>query len=378
MNTVTNIKGSLIVIIISCFTLSCNLKRNNTQSEFAGVIEVDDQNINKVSFKDLFSDVRLIPLDTKPEAAIKQADKIIFHCDRFYILDKDQASVLVFSSAGKYLFKIQSVGRGPGEYSLLYDITINEFRNTIELLNPRGQIMAYDLDGTFIDKTAIPVRACQYFQYLNSDTIILYTKFDPKKLAYFSKRKNEVVYTLFSFPDFILETPLIQMSTPFVKYNNDLLFYQGFSNTIYSLKGTEMNERFTWNFGKHNLDLKDFPKDESMQYYINYLKKCDYVWGFTNYAENEKLIITRFIYDQNIYCIVYNKQKKDHLLVRKVSEDVYFPAVYVLTDDKLITSIEPSKIQLILKPGMLDEQEARIYRSINPEDNPVIVIYTLK
>jgi hypothetical protein len=366
----------LIISIISCLLLGCKQDRGDAQPKLTDVIDVD--NLNKVSFHDLFSDVSLVPLESIPESVIKRTDKIIFYNDRFYILDKDQAAVQVFSFTGKYLFKIQSVGRGPGEYTLLYDININKFRNTVELLNPRGQLIAYDLDGNFVDKTPIPLRACDYFHYLNNDTIILNTTNDPKKLTYFSKSTKKIVYSSFSFPEFIHKTPLIQMNSPFVNYGNELLFFQGFSNTIYALNGTQINERFSWNFGKHNIELNDFPENESMQFYINFLKKSDYVWGFTNYAENDDFIITRFVYGQDLCNLVFNKQLKDHILLKKITEDVYFPIVYILTNDKLITTIEPSKIQLILKPGMLDEHEAQIYKSIDPEDNPVIVIYTLK
>jgi hypothetical protein len=377
MNLIVNLFRPLIIIFI-CGSFSCCKEKSVNKTVIEGVIEVDDRDKIKLSFNDLFSHVSLIPLETRQETAIKQIDKLILHNDKFYILDKGQSAVLVFSSIGKYLFKIQSVGRGPGEYSLLYDININEFRNTLDLLNPRGKLLSYDFEGNFVDELMLPMKASHFFHHLNPDTIIFNTKYEPKKLAYFSKHANCLVNTSFSFPEFIYQTPLIQLSSPFVKYGKEFLFFQGYSNTIYTLKGTEMKERFTWNFGDHNINLEEFPDNESIQFYINYLKKSDFVWGFTHYAENDDIILTRFVYDETLYNLIYYKQQKKYIIVRKITEDVYFPIVYILTNDKLITTIEPSKIQLILKPGMLDEHEAQIYKSIDPEDNPVIVIYTLK
>ena len=70
--------------------------------------------------------------------------------------------------------KIQKLGVGPGEYSLLYDFNINPFTKELELLNPRGELLSYTIDGEFIKSQRIPMRNASKFIPITEDTIIFY------------------------------------------------------------------------------------------------------------------------------------------------------------------------------------------------------------
>jgi hypothetical protein len=103
-------------------------------------IAVDLKKTQKASIFDYVKHIELIPLETGDNVLIGKLEKIIFHQNRYYILDTHHAQfiVFVFDETGKYIFKIDKRGRGPGEYTELYDIIINPFTDHLDLLNPRG------------------------------------------------------------------------------------------------------------------------------------------------------------------------------------------------------------------------------------------------
>ncbi|MDR3095059.1 MAG: 6-bladed beta-propeller, partial [Bacteroidales bacterium] len=81
------------------------------------VIDLDPffKNSKELLLSEIASDVTYIPLETSPECLIGRIDKIISFDDKYYILDRQTESILVFDSTGKYLFKIAQIGNGPGE-----------------------------------------------------------------------------------------------------------------------------------------------------------------------------------------------------------------------------------------------------------------------
>lgn len=76
----------------------------------------DSINIQPISF---------VPLETTPESTIGQIGKVIFRHNKLYIADFDLSKALfVFDMQGKFLFKIDRSGRGPGEYTNFFDFDI--------------------------------------------------------------------------------------------------------------------------------------------------------------------------------------------------------------------------------------------------------------
>jgi hypothetical protein len=71
---------------------------------------------HNVKFSGIIRDYKFIPLETSENVIIGHIDKIILHNNQYYILDSRRArSIFVFSSSGKFLWKLSKQRKGPGE-----------------------------------------------------------------------------------------------------------------------------------------------------------------------------------------------------------------------------------------------------------------------
>jgi hypothetical protein len=146
-------------------------------------VEIDLSNASETSFFDIFDSVGLVKLETTPNSIIKEVTRIIPYKNEMFILDATQNSVLRFDNNGKFLTRIQKIGNGPGEYTLLYDININPFSENLELLNPRGELLVFSRDGEFNDllQSSISNECIEIMNplvYKGNDTVNKYYFFD--------------------------------------------------------------------------------------------------------------------------------------------------------------------------------------------------------
>jgi hypothetical protein len=156
------------------------------QAQTDKAIFVDLDRPERASLFDYFSSIELIPLETSPDVLIAGITKIINHQDKWYMMDKPQSIIFVFDRTGKFLFKIDKKGQGPGEYAFISNFNINPFTGKLELLDPSGRLNIYDLSGNYIETKRIEYDgfyAAHQCVALDSRTYVFYALFQPKKLS---------------------------------------------------------------------------------------------------------------------------------------------------------------------------------------------------
>ncbi|HWK59767.1 MAG TPA: 6-bladed beta-propeller [Parapedobacter sp.] len=100
----------------------------------------------------LIKDVRYVKLETHADVLIGRVDKLYFSDDRIIVVDKTKAhGVFIFDHAGKFIAKIQQLGKGPEEYAIIRDVSFNSDSNTIVLYDDqRDQCLHFSEDGVFL------------------------------------------------------------------------------------------------------------------------------------------------------------------------------------------------------------------------------------
>ncbi|MEA4918849.1 6-bladed beta-propeller [Proteiniphilum sp.] len=155
-------KISLICIALMLWLgYSCN---NNPlpQGDMDVIINVDPgKAIGSINLSELFSDISYIPLETTDHSLIGEISDILKYKGRFYILDKDiSRSVFCFNESGKFLFKINRVGEGPGEYKSLGGFTVDTDNEQLLLHDTsRKQVLHFSLDGEYIESHRVEFEA---------------------------------------------------------------------------------------------------------------------------------------------------------------------------------------------------------------------------
>jgi hypothetical protein len=99
------------------------------------VITIDVENVSSEIIKvdDILDSVKFTALETADDCLIDNIDKIIYHDNKYYVLDcRKTRSLLCFDTDGRFVRKFGSVGQGPGEYVEPTDFMILLFRKTMK------------------------------------------------------------------------------------------------------------------------------------------------------------------------------------------------------------------------------------------------------
>lgn len=142
--------------MIVVFLIVCSCQQKNRTNVNADInINLDMLNEKVILASDLFSRARTIILETKPESIIGTVSEIQVFDGKFYIRDMVGRSLLIFDLNGKFIRKIGSFGRGPGEYIMLLDFTIDTVKREIYVLDNGLTIHKYSVEGEYINSMQI-------------------------------------------------------------------------------------------------------------------------------------------------------------------------------------------------------------------------------
>ena len=157
---------------------------------------------NPIPLAEMFSDVRLVTLETTSESLISQIRQIAYHQSRFYILDSQQQMIFCFDENGKFIFRIAAQGNGPGEYNYLTDINVDAQKGQLMLLDPAvARVHYYDLDGNFLQTVRIITEKVMGLNrtFAINDSILLITSITYEQLVFYNLNKAQVDSAYYSW-----------------------------------------------------------------------------------------------------------------------------------------------------------------------------------
>jgi len=128
---------------------ACSSDSGQTDAEFRQIV-INPERSDSPEYENWVKGIEYIPLETRQECLVGgDIQDVVFHDDKFYILS-DRKRVQCFDRDGKFLFNVGYEGRGPGEYSLLSNISIDDGVVYAFCMNER-QLHSYDAStGKFI------------------------------------------------------------------------------------------------------------------------------------------------------------------------------------------------------------------------------------
>jgi hypothetical protein len=132
----------LAFITLALFFCSCQNK-DNSAVRTIDVLSPAGPEIKNLS--EIATDIQYIPLETHPDAFMKFVGYLKASNDKFYI--NTVLELLCFDKSGKFLYKLNQQGRGPGEYVYLSDYDIRPEKNLMIVLT-RGKLNFYNETDT--------------------------------------------------------------------------------------------------------------------------------------------------------------------------------------------------------------------------------------
>jgi len=129
-----------LLILAMIFFCSCGSKRSKDSSNSDSVIRIDllsEPRSKLTKLSDFAANVEYIPLQTTNNSLLGEfAVKIVSVDNKIYIKNSGLGGdIMCFDIEGKFLFKLQSFGRGPGEYTSITDFDVSSDNKTLTILS---------------------------------------------------------------------------------------------------------------------------------------------------------------------------------------------------------------------------------------------------
>lgn len=211
-----------------------------------------------ISISNIFSGIEVIPLETKSESLIHSIKKIEYHNSCYYILDERAQKIFCFDENGRFVFKIDSQGRGPGEYNFVTDFAIDRATNSIILLDPVLQkILFFDIYGKYLYSVTISSEEVMGYNgvYALEDSVILLTSITNEQLIYYCLKENMIKQKLFEFEvSSSLEAFMPKHNV--YQFNGRTYALPALQNEIFDVTEMKPVSYYKWCFGRDNNSQK--------------------------------------------------------------------------------------------------------------------------
>lgn len=145
---ISTMKTNLFLFFVTIFC-ACGGNFINVPTNVSSVLVIDllsepISEVNKLS--DIASDIEYIPLQTSASSLMGSNIRKIVHTNkRFYINSHDE--ILCFDIDGKFLNKIDNRGRGPEEYTFLWDFDVSSNGKLLTILSS-SKLLIYVITET--------------------------------------------------------------------------------------------------------------------------------------------------------------------------------------------------------------------------------------
>jgi hypothetical protein len=379
-----NLKFVLIVLLIVT-QYACKQKVIVKDSDVTIHVDLDAAE-DAVSYKDIFSKIEIIPLETNDESVCGGGVTYlrVTKDGSYSIFPFRSESIVMFDKTGAFIKHVNKKGPGPGEYSGISDFNFNRFTGNLEILSPMGHVYIYDSTGVNHIETIKTGEVAHEFANLTDDIYVFYSHFRVNnKIFFFSKKQGKTVGETFPLPDFVHKKTMFHHTyPPFYVYRDSLCFYDAANGNIYTIDPETMTlkPRYQWDMGKYTFDISLINDNESkdkISYLDFYNNDNRYAYCFIFNVENDKYVITTFRFRQKFMTVIYNKNTKKHLLFTEFIEGVKFMPHFV-TDEYAYIIADIATLPMEVNNKLLDEENQRKLERIQPDDNSVIVRYKFK
>jgi len=335
----------LSILGLSLILYSCVDSPKERVNSPAIVINVDMEQKSIKQIKELFNEVRFIKLETNKESIFSEVGKLIIHGDGIYVLDKKtMKNIYVFNMNGNFLYKVLAKGEGPGE--LMEPVDFNIKNDQIYVLDRLlKKIAVYDLTGAFVDEKKVEARLLN-FELLNDGNILALSEInggdnENEKLTLLSLGEGEQLKN-FSVAQNTRDGNL-KLDNVFSLYNDGILYWQIFDNTVYTFQNGDVFERYKIDFGEYTIgpNILKLPLDVRLVK-LNTNKKR-YAGLLDNVIEDNVNLYFSFLHNGKTYNALFNKNTKElntFLLVDN-EKNIEIKKIFTKTDNFYVSVVYP-------------------------------------
>lgn len=351
---------------------SCKSQSAQTD-DFDGIIIeaplLNETPTDKPVFSDYIESIDTIRLDDSVlESYIGYSMNI--KCASDYIFIQYNSGVYLFDYQGKYVRRINKIGRGHGEYLSMKCYDIQEERKIVSIYDLQtASIYEYSFNGDFVKKIPISQYICSFAALSNGHYLLFNYEDVAIKGLFEIDNDGNVIRTLFEIPAYFKH---VYHEEPFlIHLNNDVISCRGLedSNIIYHFENDSLRPAF-----KINTDIV-MPREvmEMSKLWDN----MDREYSKILFCETERFMSVT-LFNMDVWVTVFYDNKKNHLYRLHMSEYLkdnslndLFPYAHHTYNGRLADVIDYEDIEK-------DETLRKKFPDMTMESNPVLVIYNIK
>ena len=396
----------LSFLLLTLILASCNNPEKRNQDE--RIFEVSFDNCKTsidLKLSDLVDSFKLVRLETTPASLIGNYPRIILAKDNIIVIDMN--GIYKFTSDGRFVRKIIKFGRGPEELSTVIDYYFYERRDLLfiaDRLQNKDRFQIYDIEK---EKFLEPVKKCfpgpwgDFLVY--NDSLIMGSmvpiRVDTNRYAMFIQNFKGDLVTGMTNSRKVLDARLNKETVQrllFCQGENDIYSYYVYDDTLFRYSNNNLSPYLivSYNSQRNYMRSMGFEIGESRVGYppvdnssFILLNESIYIgqnqegggWIKSNYD--------RYYYFLNKSDRSFSKIKSyTDNITGKIQEcngkELNFPTV--LRGNKICVLYNPyeltnnkSKENLSMPPD-LSNQLQKIQEGLNPMDNPILLIGSIK
>jgi|GEM_PF-1110266 hypothetical protein len=210
-----------------------------------------------ISWLDIFPDAEMIALTGENAPMLsQQVSRLFVRSDTYYVTDNRTQKAYRFDKSGKYLNSIGTQGRGPEEYTSLYDTMIDDQGNVV--VHPYGEdvLVIYSKDGAFLEKRELSYMSRKFFAHNGFNYHYVGTYTDQEYRLYVTDKNGQTVGGFLPQPT---SAPMNNLNfQTFSVYDNAVNFCPPEDNGVYRLWNGDMVKTYQFDFGIYNISDEYF------------------------------------------------------------------------------------------------------------------------
>lgn len=299
-----------LILIIS----SCNKTEDN-------LYKIDPRNFvdNKITLSEIASDIKYIPLDNSFPIGITYTLRLTNEHE--YLSIKD-VGIVQFDRYGKFVRKIGSRGKGPGEFRHGMTFTVDEMTGNVFVLDP-GIVKVYSASGIFLRDISLKEYSGVYgFRDLEIfNSMLFFPDYLPTGDSKYSWVFLDTLGHLFASKKNSI-TPFqsgIETRGSTYKFKNRLFYYNYFNDTLFSIS-TNLSYSGAYLFaqGNHRWPKERMeeinPKSTSSTFQLFSLFRLGRMF------ETNRFIVVVYAYLERFAICLIDKKTKKTFLANKYEE----------------------------------------------------------
>lgn len=355
------------------------------RQEMPIILKCDFANTGQVKMSEIISEISYIPLETNPDCLIGNMNIPVFGKDiiiRSYTgAINGSVGIFRFSSEGKFLNKIGTIGRGPGEYQDNSGVVL--INDTVFVIsNFTNDILCYSINGLFLKRYHLDLKSRPNSLVQLPDKSYMISLSNPIGQGILLKTDKEFKVKTGYLKNIPLDNNPFAYEFP--RTREKIYYYYNYLDTIYEISKGYPIPSVIIDYGKYKLSrekLSIYKKNNDVL-----IKPSIYAFSVSDNFLKPSLY---YPFNNTSYTILYRRSDGKQLAWTKLINDVDNGTLDrwegFLVDNKLIFHLlAPTILDRFQKMTTAEKNDPKNSKFVNmaskitPESNPVIMVCKLK